>query len=176
MRDLANEERILELFKQLGRRIRTNVRVYLTGGATAVLIGWRDATVDVDLKFEPEIDEFFRALPELKEQLRLNIELAAPSDFIPPVPGWAERSRFIVQEGKVSFYHYDLYSQALSKIERGHDQDLRDVEAMFERGVIERPKLLELFEAIKPELYRYPAIDPPSFAEVVEEIAGRKPK
>jgi len=71
MRDLANEQKIFEFFKFLGRRVRGNTRVYLTGGSTAVLIGWRDSTLDIDLRFEPELDEVFRALPELKEQLQI---------------------------------------------------------------------------------------------------------
>ena len=70
----------------LGRRMRQQVSVYFTGGTTAVLLGWRDTTIDVDLRFDPELDELYRALPEIKEQLQLNIELAAPSDFIPPLP------------------------------------------------------------------------------------------
>lgn len=171
MRDLANHQKILEFFRSLGRRVRGEARVYLTGGATAVLSGWRDTTLDIDLKFDPELDELYRALPELKEQLQLNIELAAPSDFIPPLPGWQERSQFIAEEGRVSFYHYDPYSQALSKIERGHEMDRSDVEAMIERGMIERARLLELFEAIRPQLYKYPAIDPSSFERAVLEVA-----
>jgi hypothetical protein len=33
------------------------VRIYLTGGATAVMEGGRQAPIDVDLRFEPELDE-----------------------------------------------------------------------------------------------------------------------
>ena len=172
MRDLANEQKIFEFFKFLGRRVRGNTRVYLTGGATAVLTGWRDSTLDIDLRFEPELDEVFRALPELKEQLQINIELAAPSDFIPSLPGWQERCRFITREGNIDFYHYDPYSQALSKIERGHDKDLKDVEAMIENGLIERERLLGFYTAIEPQLYRYPAIDPASFLESVKRVVS----
>jgi hypothetical protein len=62
------------------------VRIYLTGGSTAVIEGWRATTIDVDLRFEPEQDELLR----------------------------------------------------------------------------------ELYDAIEPELYRYPAIDPPTFRHKVE--------
>ncbi len=113
-------------------------RAYLAGGATALLEGWRDATIDVDLKFVPENDEVLRAIPRLKEQLEINIELAAPSDFIPELPGWEGRSRFVASEGGLTFYQYDLYSQALSKIERRHAKDVIDVQAMLDRGLIER--------------------------------------
>jgi hypothetical protein len=86
----------------LGRRAKTESRVYFTGGTTAVVIGGRDTTLDIDLRFDPELDELYRAIPEIKERLQINIELAAPSDFIPPVAGWKDRCQFIGREGKVS--------------------------------------------------------------------------
>ncbi len=52
--------------------------MYLTGGATAVLEGWRPSTVDVDVRFEPDSDEPLRRIAELKEKLELNVELASP--------------------------------------------------------------------------------------------------
>ena len=82
------------------------------GGATAVLRGWRDSTIDIDLKAIPDTDELLRRLSALKERLEVNVELASPDDFIPALPGWQERSRFIQQEGKLTFLHYDFYAQA----------------------------------------------------------------
>lgn len=35
---------------------------------------------------------------------------------------------------------------------------------------MEPSRLLELFEAIEPELYRYPAVDPAAFRRGVEEL------
>lgn len=157
----------------LGRASRSPARVYLTGGATAVLEGWRQTTLDVDLKLVPDADEILRAIPRLKEEIGINVELAAPDQFIPALPGWQERSRFIRQAGRVSFFHYDLYAQALSKLERGHDKDLLDVEHMVRTGGIELTELLRLFGEIEPQLYRYPAIDPPTFKHAVEEFVGR---
>lgn len=171
MRELASKEKIIEFMRLLGRRSHHEVRVYFTGGTTAVLTGWRDSTIDVDLKFEPETDELFRALPEIKEQLQINIELASPPDFIPLLPGWEDRCQYIGREGKITFYNYDPYSQALSKIERGHDQDERDVRSMIENGMLDRQKLLSLFHEIEPFLYKYPAIDPESFSRDVTRIA-----
>jgi hypothetical protein len=76
MRELASAARIHSFMRELGRAVRQPTRIYLVGGATAVLSGWRETTIDVDLKIIPESDEIFRALPRLKEELRLNIELA----------------------------------------------------------------------------------------------------
>lgn len=147
--------------------------MYLVGGATAVLHGWRPTTIDVDLTLDPERDEVLRAIPELKRSLDLNVELAAPHHFIPPLPAWQERSIFIGRYGQLSVFHYDPYSQALAKIERGHAQDLGDLRRMLSDGLVEREKLLELFDAIEGDLYRYPAVDPASFRQAVEEAVGQ---
>lgn len=173
MRRLVDAERLGRLMRALGREARSESRVYLTGGASAVLIGWRGGTIDVDLKIEPERDEVLRAIPLLKESLEVNVELASPDDFIPELPDWRERSPFITREGKLFFHHYDFHAQALSKIERGHDRDVADVFEMHKRGLIESKRLAEMFAKIEPSLYRYPAVDPASFRRSVEEMILR---
>jgi hypothetical protein len=67
---------------------------------------------------------FVRRLGAEARELELNVELAAPDQFIPEVPGWRERSRFVVRE------------------------------------------------EIAPQLYRFPAIDPPAFRRAVEEAVA----
>jgi hypothetical protein len=158
----------------LGAAADVDARVYFTGGATAVLHGWRSSTIDVDMKIVPDRDRMYRALPELKERLQINIELASPDDFIPVRSGWEDRSPFIARESLVSFHHFDLDAQALSKIERGHAQDLADVEAMLVRELVTRNGLFAYFSAIEPALYRYPAVDPASFRAAVEAVTGSR--
>lgn len=151
-------------------------RVYFTGGATAVLLGWRASTIDVDLRLVPEHEAHLRAIPGLKETLRINVELASPVDFIPIPAGWEERSTFVTQLDRVSYHHFDLYGQALAKVERGHTQDQADVRAMLDRGLVDRTRALEYFARIEPELYRYPALHGPSFRRAVEEAFGGRTK
>ena len=172
MRQPVTLNRLQKFMDTFGAATAAPVRVYLVGGATAVLLGWRDATIDIDLKILPESDEVLRSLPRLKESLQLNVELAAPDDFIPELPGWQERSRFIGQIGKATFLHYDFYGQALAKIERGHATDLRDVNEMIQAGLVETRRMLEFFTVIEPQLYRYPAVDGPSFRRAVEGIVA----
>jgi hypothetical protein len=168
VRALTDAGRVRRLMKALAQATETTGRVYFTGGVSAVLLGWRSTTVDLDLKLVPDSDELLRAIPDLKEKLSLNIELASPDQFIPELPGWRERSVFIDQIRRLAFFHYDFYSQALSKLERGHVKDLLDAQEMLRRGLIERGELQRLFAAIEPDLFRYPAIDPPSFRAAVE--------
>ena len=170
MRELADSTRIERFMLELGRAVDVDCRVYLAGGATAVLHGWRDTTIDVDIKLIPDRDEILREIPRLKEKLNLNIELAAPSDFIPLPKGWEERGPLIRMEGKLAFHHFDPVAQALSKAERGHDQDVRDIQEMIATGLVNPAEVLIQFEAIEPELYKFPAIDPVSFREAVEAL------
>jgi len=168
MRQPVDDVRLGELFRALGRSTERDVRVYLTGGTTAVLEGWRRTTKDVDVKIVPDDDALLRSIPELKERLEINVELASLEDFIPALPEWEARSRFIQKEGSVSFFQYDFYGQALAKLERAHPLDMADVRAMRDRGLIEPEKLRTFFALIEPLLYRYPAVQPAAFRKQVE--------
>jgi hypothetical protein len=168
VRGLTDREALARFMRALGAAATAESRVYFTGGVTAVLFGWRESTIDIDLELVPDHDDLLRAIATLKDRLQVNVELAAPSHFIPELPGWEMRSPFIAREGRLSFYHYDLYSQALAKIERGHAQDRIDVAAMRDAGLVEPARLRELFAAIEPEMYRYPAINPRSFRDAVD--------
>jgi hypothetical protein len=70
VRERVDDARIRELARALGRVAQSPGRLYLTGGSTAVVEGWRSSTIDVDLRFEPESDELLRALPGLEELYR----------------------------------------------------------------------------------------------------------
>ena len=56
MRELADAERIWRFMRALGTEAEASTRVYFTGGATAVRLGWRASTIDVDIKMVPETD------------------------------------------------------------------------------------------------------------------------
>ena len=157
-RSLVDADRIVRLMEGIGRRAKGPGRVYLVGGSSAVLVGWRDATVDADMKLDPEPAGVFEAIALMKDELDMNVELAAPDQFVPPLPGWRERSPFIARYGEVDFFHYDFYGQALAKIERGHHTDLGDVQAMVQHGLVDLDELLRLFEDVADDLLRYPAI------------------
>jgi hypothetical protein len=152
MRGLVDVVRLRRFMRELGAEAERPVRVYFTGGATAVLGGWRGSTID--------------------ERLAINVEIVSPAHFLPELPGWEMRSLFIGREGLADFFHYDPYAQALAKIERGHQQDRGDVEQLIGRGLVEPAELLRLFEAVEPLLYRFPAVDPPALRKAVEMVVG----
>ncbi len=175
MRQVADRERIVAFMTALARHATADVDVFLVGGTSAVLVGWRETTIDVDLVFRPESDAMLRAIPLLKERLQLNVELASPDLFIPVPPGWEQRSPVITRIGRVTFRHFDFVAQALAKIERGHTRDLSDVQAMHAHGLISATSVREQFARMEPELFRFPAIDPPSFRGAVDAVFPPQP-
>lgn len=169
----ADADAVRRFIERVARLPRDPTTLYLVGGATAVLEGWRATTIDVDIRVEPEREEILRAIPGVKEDLHLNIELASPLDFLPELPGWRDRSPFIAQIGALTARHFDFYSQCLAKVERGFGQDRADVEAMIGRGLVDPERLGALLEQVDDQLYRFPAVDPVALHEAVASLAKR---
>ena len=47
------------IMSQLGSRATTPGTVYITGSSTALLLGIRDQTIDIDIKLDPEPEGVF---------------------------------------------------------------------------------------------------------------------
>jgi hypothetical protein len=176
MRQPVTAARVNEFMKALGSGVKSPARIFLVGGASAVLLGWRDSTVDIDLKTIPDRDDILMQLSALKERLEINIELASPGDFIPELPGWEERSQFVRQVGKLTFLHYDFYAQALAKLERAHESDLKDVNEMTRSKLVDPDRLLEFFAQIEDDIQKYPALNAVSFRRAVELFVSQTRK
>lgn len=176
MRRKVTKATLSQFMQELAAAARSPGKVYFTGGATALLLGFREQTIDIDLKLDPEPAGAFEAIARLKNRLDLNVELASPDDFIPACEDWRERSRPIAAIGPVEFFHYDFSLQALAKLERGHAQDLEDVASFLRGGYVSPEELKVRFMRIEPGLVRYPAVDPQQFRKKVDEfLAQLKP-
>lgn len=169
-RELTREA-LRQLMRELARTAPggESFRVYIVGGGTAVLSGWRDATIDADLYAER--DEVFRDVQAIKERLGLNIEFARPEQFVPPLGGSAERHLFIDRVGDIDFFHYDPYAQLLSKIVRGFRKDLLDAEHFLRSGMVDPNRFRELVHEIPESAYsKYPNLSRASVVAAVDEI------
>jgi hypothetical protein len=138
-----------------------------------LLLGFREQTIDIDLKMDPEPEGAFEAIAVLKDRLNINVELAAPDDFIPASAHWREHSRYIDRVGSVEFFHYDFALQVLAKLERGHAQDLDDVRNFLGGGFVTKAELKDRFAEIESKLLRYPALDPQQFKRKLEEFLSQ---
>jgi hypothetical protein len=173
MREFTDRERLYRLLDTLGRAARRPARLYLVGGATAVDHGWRPTTADVDLVFEPDSGSLYAAIAEAKERLDIYVEIASPAHFLPELAGWRDHSLHVGQFGKLTAAHYDPRAQVLAKIERDHAQDRLDVASFLRTGLTSVDAVWAAFEEMRPELVRFPAIDPPSFDARVRAVCGR---
>ena len=111
-----------------------------------------------------------RSLPRLKRELGVNLELASPVDFLPELPGWRDRSPFVEQVGPLTVRQFDPYAQALAKLERGFAQDLADVGAMVDLGLVVPAELARLLSAIEDQFFRFPSVDPGSLRAAVDRL------
>lgn len=155
---------------ELAASARSPGKVYFTGGATALLLGFREQTIDIDIKLDPEPEGAFEAIARLKDQLDLNVELASPDDFIPVTTDWKKNSPLVAAVGKVEFFHFDLTFQALAKLERGNERDIEDVKSLLGGSYVTTEGLIRKFAQIEPQLLRYPAIDAEDFRKKVEDF------
>ena len=72
MRSETDRAKLERFMRALGERVQSEGTIYLTGGATALLFGWRDTTIDIDIKADPEPRGLFEAIAMLKETLDIN--------------------------------------------------------------------------------------------------------
>lgn len=176
MRRKLTRDALTELMSELAKTAprRKSFRVYLLGGGTAVLAGWRPATIDADVF--SDTGDVFRDIQGIKERLHLSVEFARPEDFVPPLAGTAERHRFIERVGSVDFYHYDPYAQVLSKVVRGFRKDLGDAEQFVASGWVDGERFRDLVEAIPDSAYaRYPNLSRDSVLDAVRAFLGDLP-
>jgi len=155
LRSPVSRSRIEHFLQKLGDRYRRPVRLYLVGGTTLVFEGLRQQTLDIDVVIEVAPEDqaaFIQAVRDLKESLDLNVEEASPGDFIPLPAGYADRHEFIGRFGQLDAFHFDLYSAALSKIERGRGQDFADVLLLLESLRIDWNRLEGFFLEILPQM------------------------
>ena len=169
----VDKEKINKFIEELAKNAKSPGKVYLCGGATVLLLGLREQTIDIDLKLDPEPRGVFEAFNTLKKSLQINVELASPDNFIPTTKDWKENSLFIKSINSVDFYHYDLTVQSLAKIERGHQRDLDDVCSLIKAGFVSVENLKETFSNIKPKIVRYPSLSIEEFEKKVIEFIGK---
>lgn len=156
--------------RAFSRAVRGRGTVYLTGGASALLVGWRASTNDIDLSFDPEPAGTFEAIARLKNELDLNVELAAPDHFVPRLQGWEDRSPLVEVIDGIEWRHYDFRTQALSKLARAAARDLGDVRAMLEHGLVDEDALRRALVEARPGLARFPRLEPEALEAALARV------
>lgn len=155
LRQNVDRHRIKLFFERLGERFHRPGRIYLVGGTSLVIEQLRQQTVDIDIVVEvspADHSELITAIRDLMDTFSVNVEEASPRDFIPLPSGYENRHEFVERFGTIDVLHFDLYSTALSKIERGRTQDFEDVVVLLRAGKIDWQRLVEYYEEIRPQM------------------------
>ena len=177
-RSPVDRQRIAGFLNQLGRQCRCAGRLYLVGGSSVVFENLRKLTLDIDLTFEVDPgseNRLVQAIRELKEELDVNVEQVSPGDFIPLPAGYRDRSEFVGRFGELDVFHFDLYSTALSKIERGSEQDFADVQMLLNANKIEWARLQGFFDEILPRMGEHSLRqDPVEFEQNFRALAAMR--
>lgn len=131
----------------LGSRIRTPSDLFLVGGGALCLLGSARFTQDLDFVGPappaPD-DEFTRTIHALAEELAIDVE-SVPIQLFAPIPAGAEmRHRLVGTFGSLRVLVFDPYTIALSKLDRGLEADLQDVEFLARAGLIELDQLVQM--------------------------------
>jgi len=174
MRGELTGEALRGLMREIARRAPggRSYRIFLVGGGTAVLAGWRSSTIDADLHADDEA--VFRDIQDIKERLQVNVELARPEDFVPALAGTEARHVLIETIGRVSFYCYDPYAQLLSKVVRGFRKDMLDAQSFITSGMVEPERFRSLVHGIPEAAYaRYPALSQRAVLEAVDAFLAQ---
>jgi len=137
-----------------------------------VWMGWRRSTIDADLYSDQE--PVFEQIQTIKERVQVNVEFARPEQFVPPLEGTDARHVHIETIGSVAFFHYDPYSQCLSKIVRGFRKDVLDARDLIASGLVDPQRFRSLVQGIPTTAYsRYPALTPRAVSDAVDAFLPR---
>ncbi|MEO8971408.1 MAG: DUF6036 family nucleotidyltransferase [Ktedonobacteraceae bacterium] len=174
MRRGVDKAAIESFLQQLGRAFHKPARLYLVGGAALVHLGIRPGfTQDIDVQvFGANEGDLIVTIQKLIERLQINVEFAAPGDFIPLPLQWEAHAQFVGRYGTIDVFYFDFYSIALSKIERGNDRDIADVKLLIQHGMVTPDELDKAYREVLAQLGRgrYPRITPQRFTEQYQAI------
>lgn len=169
MRHNVTKADIEKFLNALGKLFHKPGRLYLAGGAALVHIGLRSGfTMDIYVAIEAsDEDEMVTAIRTLVEKMQINVEFASPGDFIPLPTQWMAQARYIGRYGSIDVFYFDFNSLALSKISRGNDRDLIDVQLLLQQKLITLEALNGAYNEVLPRMGKRPYINinPQRFAE-----------
>lgn len=148
MRQQIGQQQIEQFLVQVGRT-RQPGRLYITGGAALVHRGIRSGrTLDIDIQITLDPANLMTQIVQLKQKMNINIEFSSPGDFMPLPRDWEARSEFVNRYGQVDVFYFDWYSIVLSKMQRGNQRDVADVQLLVDQKFVEVRELDLLYQDV----------------------------
>ncbi len=168
-----NDAALLPLLAELGRRLPQPARLFLLGGGALLLLGSPRPTLDLDyLGDDLHKADWQISLERLAGELKIDLEAVPLERFIPLPPGASLRHIFVQRFDQLEVYIFDPYAIALSKIERGFDNDLDDVVFLIRSGYVDLDRLSEMLAAAMQRAAEYD-LHPDTARQHLEVVRGR---
>lgn len=135
-------EHIHQFLAELAARYTRPATLLLLGGGALCLLGSERPTADIDYVGDDlRQNELQQIIDQLAKELQLIIDPVPISQFV-PIPADADRRRIPVGRfGEIAVYVLDPYVIALSKLDRGFESDLEDVQFLLRRNLISLDQL-----------------------------------
>ena len=144
-------EIIQSFLDAVGRRCDFPAEIYIFGGSALILMGSARGTIDVDYTLGTQtahIDLLRRTIKSVSDEMDLDVDESIPSEFMPLPPDAALRHRVVYTSGQLKAYIFDVYSIALSKLERGFKSDIEDVLFLIHNEHIALDKLEQYLDIV----------------------------
>lgn len=135
-------EKLHSVLTIIGERVPPLSHLTLVGGSALILLGSPRVTVDIDFVGDDiHPSELHRQVMQIAKEIKIQIDPVPLERFVPLPEGHQQRVIPIGQFGNLSVSVADPYSIALSKVDRGFDEDLSDLAFLVQNNHI---KFIEL--------------------------------
>ncbi|HEY3291651.1 MAG TPA: DUF6036 family nucleotidyltransferase [Anaerolineae bacterium] len=144
-------EIIKAFIDELGRQCDFPAEIFIFGGSALILIGSPRSTIDIDYTLGTQTahtDLLRQTIKRVSGEMNLDVDESIPSEFMPLPPGAAARHQIVFTSGQVKAYIFDVYSIALSKLERGFKSDIEDVLFLIHHQHIALDKLEQYLNVV----------------------------
>ena len=110
----------------------------------------KQESADIDLQIVETDDPIplLDAIAQAGDFIETRVDVMRLAQEMPLPEGYEERAEPAADFGKLTVYHFDPYSIALTKLARSATKDINDIEAMLRSGLIDCERLHNHFESV----------------------------
>ena len=153
---LMHKARIEAFLTAVGKHCQPASTLFLLGGGALEMLGGARPTVDLDyVGNDLQPDNLQQLMMQIANEMQIELEAVPIAEFV-PVPANAQKRAVLVGEfGNLTVYIFDPYTIALSKLDRGFDNDIEDVLFLVRNQLITVEQLAMFVETAVSQANRF---------------------
>ncbi|MBI5714902.1 MAG: hypothetical protein HZC38_16000 [Chloroflexi bacterium] len=147
---LVDRKRLQAFLERLNMALDEPGAIFLLGGSSLTWRGVKQESADIDLQIVETDDPvpLLDAIAQAGDFIETRVDVMRLAQEMPLPEGYEERAEPAADFGKLTVYHFDPYSIALTKLARSATKDITDLEAMLQSGLIDCHTLQTHFESV----------------------------